>query len=150
MRLPKRVRERFKALGRRGGLTRAHRMSPEARTAVARNAAMRRWIRARFGANDFRALGLPGAEIVDAGLADLAASRETVESLAIGEAAPRLRREGVPVPQGTPQDPSARLYRLLEQRNAELAHARFTSYLRQLASFADACAAVRRRRDSHA
>jgi hypothetical protein len=120
------------------------------RAGAARQAAIRRWTRARFGAPSFRELGLPGGEIVDAGLADLAAGRETIESLAISEAAPRLRREGVPVPRDVIPDPSERLYRLIEQRDGALAHARFTALLRQLASFADACSFLRERRSADA
>lgn len=121
-------------------------MPQEARSAIACRAAIRRWLRVRFGADSFQALGLPGGEIVDAGLADLAAGRETVASLLVSEAAPRLRREGVPVPRRLLPDARERLYRELERRSAGLAHARFTAHLRQVASFADACAALRRRR----
>jgi hypothetical protein len=80
-------------------------MSPKARRTLARQAAMHRWIRARFGTPNFAALGLPGGEIIDAGLAALAAGEETVESLVVSLAAPCLRREGVPLPHdvwGTP------------------------------------------------
>lgn len=146
MRLPKSVRERFRTYGRAGGRARAARMSPEARSAVASRAAIRRWIQVRFGAARFAELGLPGAAIVDAGLDDLAAHRETIESLAVSEAAPRLRREGVPVPRHVRPGAAARLYRRLEQRDHALAHARFNAHLRQLVSFADACAAVRESR----
>jgi hypothetical protein len=113
-------------------------MSPEARRAVARRAAVARWIRERFGAPSFTALGLPGSELVDAGLADLAEGRTTAESLAVSLAAPRLRREGVPL-RTTDEDPEDRLYRLLSRSAGDLAHARYGAYLRQLASFADAC-----------
>ena len=98
MRLPKSVRERFRAYGREGGRARAARMSPGARESVARKAAIGRWIRVRFGAPSFEALGLPGGEVIDAGLAALAAGEESTESLLVSLAAPRLRREGVPVP----------------------------------------------------
>jgi hypothetical protein len=143
MRMPSSVRERFRAYGRAGGLARAARMSPEARQAVARQAAIRRWIQVRFGAPSFQALGLPGGDIVDAGLAALTAGEESAESLVVSEAAPRLRREGVPLPGVVFTDADKRLYRLLERESGALAHARYLSFLRQVASFADACAAVR-------
>jgi len=142
MRLPTEIRERFRRYGREGGRTRAARMSPDARRAVARRAATARWIRGRFGASSFAALGLPGADIVDAGLADLADGRTTAESLAVSLAAPRLRREGVPVT-SSEENPEDALYRLLERRDGDLAHARYNAYLRQLVSFADSCHAVR-------
>ena len=142
MRLPSEIREQFRRYGRAGGRARAARMNPEARRAVARRAAVARWIRERFGASSFAALGLPGGDIVDAGLADLANGKTTVESLAVSVAAPRLRREGVPLG-STKENPEDRLYSLLSQGAGDLAHARYGAYLRQVASFADACRAAR-------
>jgi hypothetical protein len=142
MKLPNEIRERFRRYGRAGGRTRAARMSPEARRAVARRAASARWIRERFGASSFDALGLPGGDIVDAGLADLADGKTTAESLAVSLAAPRLRREGVPLG-STDDDPEDRLYSLLSRSAGDLAHARYGAYLRQVASFADACRVAR-------
>jgi len=118
-------------------------MSSAARKAVARNAAVSRWNQKRFGASAYAALGLPGGEAVDAGLADLAAGKESVESLVVSLAAPRLKREGVPVPGKPFADAEVRLYRLLEQSSGDLAHARYLAWLRQIASFADACAHAR-------
>jgi hypothetical protein len=143
MKLPKSVRERFRAYGREGGRTRASRMNPEARKAVARRAAIQRWIRVRFGAPGFEALGLPGGEVIDAGLAALADGKESIESLLVSLAAPRLRREGVPLPGDVFMDADVRLYRLIEQNSGTLAHARYLAYLRQAESFADACASAR-------
>ena len=128
---------------RRRSRPRRARLGPEARKAIARGAALRRWIRERFGAPRFAALGLPGGEIVDAGLSDLAAGEETVESLLVSLAAPRLRRERVPLPPEVFADADVRLYRRLERTDGDLAHARYLAYLRQAASFADACAAFR-------
>lgn len=142
MELPEEVRARFRKHGKAGGRRRAERMSPEARTAVARRAAAVRWIRHRFGDASFERLGLPGGELVDAGLADLAYGRITKESLAVSLAAPRLRREGVPVGPVL-EDPEARLYEMLAETDGELAHARYNAYLQRLVSFADACPAAR-------
>jgi len=143
MKLPKAVLDRFRAFGRAGGRARAARMSAGDRRAVATTAAIRRWTSARFGAASFGALGLPGGEIVDAGLDALASGVSSVESLAVSLAAPRLRREGVPLPDHVIPDAELRLFRLLEQSSGELAHARYLAYLRQVASFADACSAAR-------
>ena len=143
MKLPAAVREQFRAYGRSGGHARARAMSPNSRRAVARQAAVRRWTRARFGASSFHDLGLPGGEIIDTGLAALAAGDETVESLLVSLAAPRLRREGVPLPRDVFADADARMYRLLERTAGDLAHARYLACLRQAASFADACALAR-------
>ena len=123
---------------------RTSRMSLEVRMTLGRQAAIRRWIRARFGGPSFRALDLPGGGIVDAGLASLAAGEETIESLLVSQAAPRLRREGVPLSGNPFPDSDVRLYRLLERQGLELAHARYRAWLRQIESFADACSAARR------
>jgi hypothetical protein len=149
MKLPAQIRERFRRYGREGGRVRAARMHPDARRAVARRAAAARWIRQRFGDSSFEALGLPGGDIVDAGLADLATGKPTVESLLVSLAAPRLRREGVPV--GVVHDnPEQNLYRMLAQSAGDLGHARYGAYLRRMVSFADACRGARLSRDRHA
>jgi len=142
MDLPDEIREQFRTHGRAGGRRRASGMSPAERSAVARRAAMVRWIRERFGSASFAELGLPGGELVDVGLSDLAAGRVTPESLAVSLAAPRLCREGVPV--GAPlDDPERRLFRRLSQSDGDLAHARYNAHLGQLVSFADACRLAR-------
>jgi hypothetical protein len=119
-------------------------MSPEDRRRVARRAALSRWTRARFGGSSFAALRLPGGDLVDAGLEGLVSGEVTIESLVVSIAAPRLRREGVPIPATTFDDADLRLYRLLEQTSGDLAHARYLAYLRQAASFCDACRGARR------
>ena len=143
MDLPDEVRKEFRRYGRKGGQKRARALTPAAKKAVARRAAVARWTRARFGASSFAALGLPGGDIVDSGLADLAAGETTVESSLVSLAAPRLRREGVPLAEVQP-DPEDRLYALLCESAGDLAHARYTACLRQIASFADACRRARR------
>lgn len=85
---------------------------------------------------------------MDAGLEDLAYGRATRESLAVSLAAPRLRREGVPLGDAL-EDPERRLYRLLARTEGDLAHARYNACLRQLVSFADACHLARIRRGRH-
>jgi hypothetical protein len=142
MDLPPEVLDQFRRHGRRGGTARAKRMSPEARRAGARRAATARWIRERFGSGDFASLGLPAGALVDAGLADLAAGATTVEGLLVSLAAPRLRREGVPVGTVEP-DPEERLYALLQKTEGDLAHARYNALRQQIVSFANACRAAR-------
>ena len=61
-----------------------------------------------------------------------------MESLLVSIAAPRLKREGVPIGR-VEAEPEQRLYALLEQTEGELAHARYTAHLRRIVSFADAC-----------
>jgi hypothetical protein len=124
-------------------------MSPAARRVVARRAAMIRWMRHRFGLTSFERLGLPGGDTVDAGLADLASGRATPDSLAVSLAAPRLRREGVPLGPVL-EDPERSLFELLSRTEGDLAHARYNAYLRRLVSFADACRLARVDRKSRA
>jgi len=142
MKLPSNVREQFRRHGRTGGQARAARMTRGARSAVARRAATARWIRRRFGSASFAELSLPGGELVDAGLADLADGKVTAESLLVSLAAPRLRREGVPL-STVHADPEDRLYALLSRSSGDLAHSRYGAYLRQVSSFADACRRAR-------
>ena len=63
------------------------------------------------------------------GLADLAAGRTSAASLLVSLAAPRLRREGVPVTNPQP-DPELRLYRLLSSAAGDLGYARYNAHLR--------------------
>lgn len=146
MKLPRAVRDQFRKFGRVGGRTRAARLSAAVRRAIARRAAVRRWVADRFGDASFSALGLPGGELVDAGLSDLAGETETIGSLLVAIAEPRLRREGVPVPAVAITDPESKLYRLLSASEGDLAHARYQAYLEQIESFSDACGMVRRAR----
>ena len=139
MKPPASVRTRFPPSGRPAGETRARSSAAGRRAAIARWAAIQRWIRVRFGADGFAQLGLPGGEIVDRGLRDLAEGRATADALLVSLAAPRLRREGVPMPRTTLPDADRRLYRLIESEHGLLAHARYLAHLRQIASFADAC-----------
>jgi hypothetical protein len=104
----------------------------------------------RFGNPRLAALGLPGGDLVDRGLDDMAAGRETNESLLVALAAPRLRREGVPVPAVPWRDPDHRLYRRLEASEGDLAHARFLALVRQVVSFSDACPLTRVQRGRRA
>lgn len=151
MKLPDDIRKQFARYGRRGGKARAARLHADGRRAIARRAASSRWIRERFGAASFTELGLPGGDVVDTGLADLAAGTVSASSLAVSLAAPRLRREGVPVPiEAVHPNPEDRLYDLLAATAGDLAHARYAACLEQIVSFADACPLARRQRASRA
>jgi hypothetical protein len=142
MDLPPEVLDQFRRHGRRGGKARAARLTPQARSASARRAAAARWVNRRFGARDFVSVGLPGGDVVDTGLADLAAGVASRASLLVSLAAARLRREGVPVGR-VEDDPEERLYALLCQSEGDLAHARYNALRQQMVSFANACRAAR-------
>jgi hypothetical protein len=82
---------------------------------------------------------LPGADIIEAGLSDLAAGIESEQALLVAIGAPRLRQLGVEVP-ATPPDPEHRLYRLLASVDADAAHGRYNALLRRLVSYERALA----------
>jgi hypothetical protein len=77
---------------------------------------------------------LPGAELVERGVRDLAEGVESTESLLVSIGRPRLRRLGFDVPEGFPA-PEQRLYELLRARHGDAAHARYNALVRRLVSF---------------
>lgn len=82
---------------------------------------------------------LPGSELVEQGLRDLAAGKETVEALLVSIGEPRLRVLGVDVPEPL-ADPETRLYLLLARTDEDAAHGRYNALVRRLASFERALA----------
>lgn len=82
---------------------------------------------------------LPGADLVDAGLADLRAGVVSVPSLLVSIGAPRLRALGLEIP--APFDrPEHRLYGLLSEADPDSAHGRYNALVRRLVSFERALA----------
>jgi len=79
-------------------------------------------------------VSLPGHDLVSAGLADLAAGRESESSLLVAMAAPRLRALGFDVPDGGPGQPSHRLYELLSERDGG-AHSAYNALVGRMVSF---------------
>jgi hypothetical protein len=77
---------------------------------------------------------LPGAEIVEPGLADLDCGAVTVNSLLVSIAATRLRSAGLQVADPLP-DAEIQLYTLLAREHGDAAHARMNSLVRRLVSF---------------
>jgi hypothetical protein len=81
---------------------------------------------------------LPGHELVGAGLADLAAGRETESALIVAMAAPRLRALGYDVPSREGEGPAHhRLYELLADGEHD-AHSRYNALVGRMVSFARA------------
>jgi hypothetical protein len=81
--------------------------------------------------------GLPGQELVEAGLADLRRGDITVSALLVAIGAPRLRRLGLRLPdeERLPDYPEHALYRRLEIERGADAHSRYNSLIRRLTSF---------------
>jgi hypothetical protein len=80
---------------------------------------------------------LPGHELVQAGLEDLSAGRESEAALVVAMAAPRLRTLGIEVPAGGGPVPAHRFYALLSDSGGG-AHGRYNALVRRIASFARA------------
>lgn len=85
---------------------------------------------------------LPGGDIVESGLRDLAASRDTAAADLVLIGAPRLRRLGFDVPLDRAAGAEHRLYLRLAADDPRRAHSRYNALLRRLVSFerAAACA----------
>jgi hypothetical protein len=79
--------------------------------------------------------GLPGRELILAGLDDLCAGRETVEAMLVATGAPRLRACGIDVPGGDRLDSGLRMYTLLGERDAAGAYGTYNALRRRLSSF---------------
>lgn len=85
---------------------------------------------------------LPGADLIEAGLADLHAGHETMEALLVAIGAPRLRSLGLQLPDNLPQNPEHRLYQLLSQDDSDSAHSRYNALIRRLVSYERAAECV--------
>ena len=83
---------------------------------------------------------LPGGDLVEKGLRDLADGRETLEAQLVAIGQPRLRRLGFDVP--TLEAPEHALYELLRRDVPDDAHARYNSLIRRLISFERAAECV--------
>lgn len=87
---------------------------------------------------------LPGEDLIEAGIEDLRAGRETVAALLVAIGAPRLRRIGLHLPANLPATPEHRLYDLLAQDDEDSAHSRYNSLIRRLVSYERAAECVNR------
>lgn len=85
---------------------------------------------------------LPGADLIEKGLADLRGGRETAEALLIAIGAPRLRSIGLQLPDNLPPDPEHRLYDLLSLDDSDSAHSRYNALIRRLVSYERAAECV--------
>lgn len=83
---------------------------------------------------------LPGADLVNKGLADLGAGLSTEEAYLVLIAGPRLRGLGIAVPKAPPAALSFehRLYELLEITHGPGAYSRYNALFRRMVSFAHA------------
>lgn len=80
--------------------------------------------------------GLPGEELLEAGLADLRRGEPTVPALLVSIGAPRLRRLGLDVPEVAHAEyPELLLYRRLRLERPDDAYGQYNSLLRTLISY---------------
>ena len=87
--------------------------------------------------------GIPGAELIAEGLADLAIGTDSVAALLVSIGAPRLRALGIAAIRTLP-DAEHRLYARLHDEYGDAAHSRYNALLRRLVSFERALACVPR------
>lgn len=87
---------------------------------------------------------LPGADLVERGIADLAEGRTSIEGLLVSIGAPRLRGLGIAV-ERTLDEPERRLYDLLSASDPDSAHSRYNALIRRLVSFERAAECVKPR-----
>jgi hypothetical protein len=77
---------------------------------------------------------LPGASLVQRGVADLSAGRESAEALLVSIGAPRLQSVGIEL--STPiASPEHKLYLLLAREKGNAAHSAYNALIRRLVSF---------------
>lgn len=67
---------------------------------------------------------LPGEDLIEEGVKDLHAQRETVAGLLVAIGSPRLRRLGIELPETLRENPEDRLYELLAKDDPDSAHSR--------------------------
>ena len=80
---------------------------------------------------------LPGEELVEQGLADLARGEISDAALLVLVAGPRLRRLGIPVPERNSEQPfEHQLYQRIEDRMGAAAHSYYNGLLRRMVSYA--------------
>jgi hypothetical protein len=77
---------------------------------------------------------LPGFELVEPGLRDLAAGRESNDALLVSIAAFRLREAGIDVPRVLDR-PEERLYARLAAESQDEAHGRYNALIRRIVRF---------------
>jgi len=86
---------------------------------------------------------LPGGDLVEQGLRDLAAGRESDAAFLVLVGSPRLRALGIDVPSSDLARPEHRLYERLAKADPDGAHSRYNALIRRLVSFERAAECAR-------
>ena len=77
---------------------------------------------------------LPGGELIERGIADLGAGRETTEALLVSIGASRLRSVGIGLSSPI-ESPEHKLYLRLARETGDAAHSAYNALIRRLVSF---------------
>ena len=77
---------------------------------------------------------LPGVDLVEQGVKDLARGEETVPALLVSIGAYRMRLAGLDVPEGI-EDSEHRLYRMLGRKHGNAAPSQYNALIRRMVSF---------------
>lgn len=77
---------------------------------------------------------LPGGDLIERGIADLNAGRETTEALLVSIGASRLRSVGIGL-HSPIEFPEHKLYLLLARETGDAAHSAYNALIRRLISF---------------
>jgi hypothetical protein len=85
---------------------------------------------------------VPGEDLVETGLRDLAHGVWSPEAFLVSIAAPRLQALGLNVTNPL-SDPELGLYRLLAEQHGDAAHARYNALIRRLVSYQRGLACAR-------
>jgi len=83
---------------------------------------------------DARLEPLPGGDLIQAGIDDLARGVESIPALLVSIGADRLRRAGLTVPAPELASPERRLYDRLASDDPDAAHSRYNALIRRLVS----------------
>ena len=87
---------------------------------------------------------LPGEDLIEEGVRDLRARRETIAALLVAIGSPRLRQLGIEMPDNLPENPEHRLYELLAKDEPDSAHSRYNALIRRRVSYERAAECVSR------
>ena len=91
---------------------------------------------------------LPGAELIERGLADFERGVESIEALLVSIGAPRLAGLGLEIPHPI-GNPERRLYERLSAEDSDSAHSRYNALIRRLVSFERAAEQAQTRAESN-
>ncbi len=86
---------------------------------------------------------LPGIELVEEGIRDLARGVETPMACLVSLGAPRLRTLGWDIPEPVIPEAEHRLYALLAREDQDSAHGRYNALVRRLVSYERSAACAR-------